>query len=145
VRGVLLDTHALVWFLADEPMADAALVAIAEAQEAQRLYISPVSAWEVAIALRKPDPKRRPNLGGEDAAVWFRRALTSVGARLAPVHQQVALEAARVPDVYGRGDPGDCFLIATARVKRVPIVTRDGAMRDLAADRRPGYLDVVVC
>lgn len=144
MRGVLLDTHTLVRLLADEPMADEALVAIAKAQEVGRLYISPVSALEAAVALRKPDPNRRPNLGGEDAATWFRRALTSAGARLAPTYQQVALEATRVPDVYGRGDPGDCFLIATARSRGVPIVMRHRAMRDLAAGR-PGYLDVVVC
>ncbi len=144
MSGVLLDTNALVWFLAGEAMVDDALVAIADAQRVGRLLVSPISAWEAAVALRKPDPGRRPNLGGREAAAWFRQALTLTGARLVSVSQRVALEAARVPDVYGRGDPGDCFLIATARVKKVPIVTRDEAMRQLAADR-PAYLTVIDC
>jgi PIN domain nuclease of toxin-antitoxin system len=47
-----------------------------------------------------------------------------------------------VPAVYGRGDPGDCFIIATARTKRVPVITRDRAMIDLA---EPAYLAIVAC
>lgn len=144
MKGVLLDTNALIWLLASETLAADALDAITEAQRAGRLYVSPISAWEAALALRKPDPGRRPNLGGQDAATWFRGALALTGARLVPIDRRVALEAAEVPEVYGRGDPGDCFLIATARVRRLPIVTRDGAMRELAAGR-PGYLAVIGC
>lgn len=44
----------------------------------------------------------------------------------------------------GHKDPGDCFLIATARVRRMPIVTRDGIMQTIAAERA-GYLDVIAC
>ena len=44
----------------------------------------------------------------------------------------------------GLKDPGDCFLIATARVRRIPIVTRDGVMQTIAAEKA-GYLDVIVC
>jgi PIN domain nuclease of toxin-antitoxin system len=56
----------------------------------------------------------------------------------------IAIETANVPSIYGRGDPGDCFLIATAHVRKFPIVTRDAAMADLAL-RRPDYLRVITC
>jgi PIN domain nuclease of toxin-antitoxin system len=144
VSGVLLDTHALVWLMAGETMTDAAFDAIIAAQTIGRLHISPISAWEAAVAVRKPDPARRPKLGGQEAAAWFGQALALTGARLASVTRRVAVEAARIPDVYGRGDPGDCFLIATARAMRVPMVTRDGAMCALA-DGRPDYLSVIPC
>jgi len=58
--------------------------------------------------------------------------------------QAITFEAADVPTIYSRRDPGDCFLIATARLKRIPIITRDGAMCDLARDR-PDYLSVIIC
>jgi PIN domain nuclease of toxin-antitoxin system len=54
------------------------------------------------------------------------------------------LEAAEVVNVYARKDPGDCFLIATARIRRMPIITRDAAMIDLALTR-PDYLAVIEC
>jgi PIN domain nuclease of toxin-antitoxin system len=47
-----------------------------------------------------------------------------------------------VPVATGHRDPGDCYLIATSRVRKIPIVTRDAVMRKLATD---GYLDVIVC
>lgn len=54
------------------------------------------------------------------------------------------MEAANVPGIYGSGDPGDCFLIATARIRRLSLVRRDSKMIALAK-REPDYLDVTVC
>jgi PIN domain nuclease of toxin-antitoxin system len=144
VAGLLLDTHALIWFVAEAPMEDTALFAIGDAQQANRLFVSPITAWEAALAVRKGDPERRPDLAGDDAASWFRRARQITGARLAPITSAVALEAARVPGVYGSRDPGDCFIIATARVRRFTVVSRDGLMTNLA-DNRPAYLWLIPC
>lgn len=142
--GLLLDTNALIWFVAEAPMEDEALFAIADAQQTNRLFVSPVTAWEAALAVQKRDPQRRPDLAGDDAASWFRRARRSTGARLASITASIALEAARVPTIYGSGDPGDCFIIATARVRELTIVTRDGPMTTLA-QAQPDYLQLIQC
>jgi len=119
-----------------------ALDAIARAQLDRKLFLSPITGWEAALALTKRGG--RPDLGNRDGATWFRAPRRLPGARLVPIGPAIALEAARVPVRFGRGDPADCFIIATARIKRVPIVTRDRAMIDLA-ERDPDYLAVVVC
>ena len=54
------------------------------------------------------------------------------------------MEAAKVVTDKGHKDPGDCYLIATARMRKIPIVTRDGVMQTITADD-PGYLSLVVC
>ena len=136
-----MDTNALIWFLNGDRMTQASLQAVGSAQAVGRLYVSPISAWEAAVALTKRG--ERPHLRG-DARSWFRAVLDIPGARLVPVNKRIALEAASVPAVYGRGDPGDCFLIATARLKKVPIVTRDAWMAALAS-RNPVYLAVIEC
>src|SRR5437660_12817488 len=123
MTALLLDTNTIIWFMARAPMESAALEAIAAAQDTGRVFVSPISAWEAAIALRKVHS--RPDLGGRDAAQWFRAVLRVPGFKLANPTRRVALEAARVPAAFGRGDPGDCFLIATARMKKVPVVTRE--------------------
>jgi len=125
-------------------MEDEALFAIAAAQEDNSLFVSPITAWEAALAVQKPNPARRPNLRGEDPATWFRRARRSTGARIAPIGAKVALEAARVPSVSGWGDPGDCYIIATARVNQLTIVTRNGPMTALA-ELQPAYLSLIQC
>jgi PIN domain nuclease of toxin-antitoxin system len=78
---VLLDTNAIIWFMASDPLEGPALAAIAAAQMASNVLISPISVWEAALAPRKPNG--RPNLGGRDAAQWFRAALKLPGFRLA--------------------------------------------------------------
>ena len=132
----------MIWFLAEEPMEAAALFAIAEAQAANDLFVAPVTAWEAALALRKASNK--PNLSGQDAATWFRVGRRQMGARLISPGLQVGLEAARVPSVYGNGDPGDCYIIASARIGGHTVVTRDNRMRQLHR-RDPLYLSVLAC
>jgi len=125
-------------------MDEDALVAIARAQMADTLYVSPITAWESALAIRKKNPDIRPNLMGQDAASWFRDGRKAIGARLALIGSKIALEASRVPAVIGQGDPGDCYIIATARVKDLTIVTRDRAMIDLATGSS-GYIRAIGC
>ncbi len=142
MSALLLDTNALIWFTTEGWMQPSALEAIAAARASGGIFVSQISAWETGVALRKSSS--RPDLQGQDVARWFRRALRIPGFKLAIPTQRVAIEAAQVPGVFGRGDPGDCFLIATARVRKMPIVTRDSHMRDLA-NARPDYLQVIVC
>ena len=144
MAGVLLDTNAMIWFLNGSPLDPTALFAIAQAQLVNELYVSPITAWEAALAIQKRNPNARPDLLGQDAATWFRVGVREMGARLVPIRKRISLEAARVPAVYGQGDPGDCYIIATARMKRLPVVTRDTQMNAVAA-RDAAYLQVIRC
>ena len=138
---MLLDTHALLWLVRGEFRTPAAIAAVRTAQEEGCLYVSAISAWELGVAeLKRRD---RPDLG-MPAAAWFRQAVAATGARLAAISISVAAEASTVPTVYGSGDPGDCFIIATARVRRMSVVTRDGRMLALAMTA-PDYLEAVEC
>ena len=141
---LLLDSNALIWPAETKPMQASALTAIRDAQTAGTLFVSPVTAWEIALASRKKDYARRPDLGGLDPASWFREARRRTGARLVLIGSQIALEAARVPVILGQGDPGDCFIVATAHVKQCAVVTRDSDMEALSA-AQPDYLKVVGC
>jgi PIN domain nuclease of toxin-antitoxin system len=142
MNAVLMDTHALIWLLNGQRMTPASRVAIAMAQDDRGLFASVVSAWEAALALTKPT--RQPDLGGRDAEEWFRAVLALPGTRLVSITRRITLEAAKVRVMTNLRDPMDCFLVATARVKRVPVVTRDSAMNALAI-ARPDYLQTVPC
>ena len=143
--GVLLDTHALYWLVSGEDeLTEDALVAIGEGQEASALFVSPITAWELSVASQKNRVAGRPHLGDDPPDQWFRDAISVTDAKVVPIHQRISLEAAKVVTQTGHKDPGDCFLIASARLKKVPLVTRDQIIRDIAADH-PGYLDVIVC
>jgi PIN domain nuclease of toxin-antitoxin system len=118
-----------------------ALVAIGESQAAGALFVSPITAWELAIAARKPLHKDPPQLNST-ISNWFRAAVRATSAKVVPIQQKIAIEAAEIPVATGHKDPGDCDLIATSRVRKVPIIMRDSVVRRLAIN---GYLDVIVC
>jgi PIN domain nuclease of toxin-antitoxin system len=140
--GLLFDTHALVWFQSAQPMEEEALGAIAEAQNTHSLFVSPITAWEVAVLQQHPNPTKRPNLPGHAAGFWFRNARRETGAQLVKIGVRISLEAARVPADCDHYDPGDCYLIATARIRGLALVTRDARIQELAAD---GYRTTIPC
>jgi PIN domain nuclease of toxin-antitoxin system len=142
---MLLDSHALYWLVSDSAkLLDEALVAIVDNQEAGTLFVSPITAWELSIATGKRRAEGRPDLGADSPESWFRNAVRATSARIIPIKQRISFAAANVVSETGHRDPGDCFLIATARVRRMPIVTRDEILHRIAAER-PGYLEVVGC
>jgi PIN domain nuclease of toxin-antitoxin system len=103
--------------------------------------VSPISAWELALASRKRQHPDRPDFGSNTPATWFAASVAALAARMAPIDAAIAVEAAEVVVATGHKDPGDCHLIATARVNKVPIVTRDRIL--LSVD--PAYLQVIPC
>ena len=142
MAGALLNSHTLYWLVSGvETLTDQALVAIGENQAAGTLYASPITAWELTIASKKPAHRGPPDLGPGSPALWFREAVKAVEAKIIPIRQTIAVEAAAVVEATGHRDPGDCYLIATARVRKIPIITRDNIL--IGLDR--AYLDVIEC
>lgn len=143
--GVLLDTHALYWLVSgDGALSEDALVAIGESQATGTLFVSPITAWELAVATAKARVADRPHLGDQSPDRWFRKAVAATAARIVPIRQRISIEAAAVVARTGHKDPGDCFLIATARIRKAAIVTRDDIIRSIATND-PHCLDVIAC
>ena len=142
--GLLLDTHTLLWLDAGSPIKPESRFEIGQARESEALYFSHISIWEIGVALHKKTLGKRPNLRGLTVEAWFAEVTVDIRVRPLSISDSIALEAADVPAVYGYGDPGDCFLIASARLQNLALVTRDARMIELAS-RRPDYLTVVPC
>ena len=128
----------------DVPLTDDALIAIGDSQEAGTLLVSPITSWELAVASQKKRVEGRPHLGEDAPDKWFRAAVAATKSRVVAIQPSIAIEAANVVAETGHKDPGDCFLIATARVRKAALVTRDATIQAIAA-ARAGYLDLIVC
>ncbi len=144
MEPILLDTHSLIWLLSGQPLSAVALRAIFSAQAGRSLHLSPITAWEAGVASLKKNQKKRPDLLGLSPDAWMRHGLNTLSAKLATISQRVAIETSKVPAIYGSADPGDCFLIATARVRNLILITRDDKILALAR-RNPSYLKVIAC
>lgn len=126
---LLLDTHVLLWWLADDPRLDeAARRAIAE--PANDTFASAASAWELAIKARLGKVSMPDDLGEQLAANSFTPL---------PVQMTHALAVRHLPDHHR--DPFDRLLVAQAQLEGLTIVTADQAIPRydvavLAADAR---------
>jgi PIN domain nuclease of toxin-antitoxin system len=112
-----LDTHIWLWSLL-EPDRLSRRVARELRNPANELWLSPISVWETLILCEKG----RLKLDG-GAAEWILKAMRLVPMTEAPLTTQVAVETAKVR--LPHRDPADRFLIATARVFGLTLVTGD--------------------
>ena len=110
---LLLDTHVLLWWLADDPtLSKVAREAIGKGDNV--VFVSAASAWEVAIkqALGKLV------MPGDLAA-----ALGQCGFEELTIKVPHALHAGALPRHHD--DPFDRMLIAQAQVEELVLLTRD--------------------
>ena len=117
---LLLDTHIWLWSLL-EPARLSPKVAAALANPDAERWLSPLSVWEALLLIeRKRLDVDRP---GE---AWVREALECAPITEAPVTREVAI-ASRGLTTRHR-DPVDRFLVATALVFDLTLVTADAAV-----------------
>jgi PIN domain nuclease of toxin-antitoxin system len=118
---LLLDTHVWLWIAHGGParIRPTTMRAVEEAGGRGDLRISVISIWEVAML----ESKGRLELP-MGAAEWVRRALDRADFELAGLEPDIALESCRLPGTL-HADPANRFLVATARLRRFTVVTRD--------------------
>jgi PIN domain nuclease of toxin-antitoxin system len=114
---LLLDTHAALWWLAD----DARLGSDAERElndETNRVLLSAAVIWEVAI---------KRSLGKLQAPRELAATLVGAGARPLPITLDHAGAVESLP--WHHRDPFDRVLVAQALTEGAAIVSHDGRLR----------------
>jgi PIN domain nuclease of toxin-antitoxin system len=113
----LLDTHALLWWLSDDPaLTRAARKMIAETKNT--LIVSAVSAWEIAIKVRLG---KLPTAG--DLAADFSGVMEREGFQLLAISADHGIRAGLLPGPHK--DPLDRMLIAQAQAENMPIISNE--------------------
>lgn len=114
---VLLDTHALLWWLFDDPkLSTLARETISNPQT--RVYISSASCWEISTKYRIG---KLPE--AEDAVRRLPVLLNQSLMDALPISVEHALAAGMLEGSHR--DPFDRMLIAQAQIEKMPIVTLD--------------------
>ncbi|MFC0862699.1 type II toxin-antitoxin system VapC family toxin [Sphaerimonospora cavernae] len=109
---LLLDTHVILWWLADSPELSGEVKDLLDTEPA--VYVSAVSPWEIAI---KQSIGKLP--GPEDLAERVRDSQFSG----LPITASHGVRAGRLPQHHR--DPFDRLLIAQAQTEGLTLVTRD--------------------
>ena len=116
---LLLDTHVWLWSFLD-PARIPARVARELVSTENELWLSPVSVWEALVLCEKKKLELRP-----DPWTWVQAALLTE----APLTYAVALAVGRVRMPHR--DPADRFLVATAQVYDLTLVSADAHLLHL--------------
>lgn len=115
--NVLLDTHVLIWSVAEPDRIVGRTRALLDDAETTT-WISPISIWECLILADKGKVRLAP-----DPIAWARRVLREQPFKQAPLNHEVAIQSRLVS--LPNKDPADRFLAATAAVFELTLVTAD--------------------
>jgi PIN domain nuclease of toxin-antitoxin system len=126
VTEVLLDTHALLWFVFDDPrISPTAAEMIADGSVTK--YLSVISLWEIVI---------KSQLGrlrlGMPIQGFFSQYISGSDLSLVDIELSHLLAYDALPLIHG--DPFDRILLAQAKVLSQPILSADPMMARYGID-----------
>lgn len=113
---LLLDTHVVIWWLADDPTLSDTLKSVLDSEP--DVYLSPVTVWEIAIKQAAGKIKEPADLA---------ERLRNSGFKELSVTSEHAVAAGQLPMIHR--DPFDRMLVAQARCAGLMLVTRDADIR----------------
>jgi PIN domain nuclease of toxin-antitoxin system len=121
--AALLDTHALLWYsVAPQALSKTAREFMRDRRN--RIYVSAITAWEIAIKLRLGKLPQAQSLHD-----YYHQRLAQYGFLELPFTSVHALAAGGLESNHK--DPFDRALAAQAVSEQVPIITRDGGVAGL--------------
>jgi len=122
---IVLDTHVWVWFISNPKLlSKAAKKAIDVSMEQKAIFISSISAWEVALLAAKKRLKLTM-----DVTDWITKSERLPFLQFIPVDNSVAVKSVNLPQPLHK-DPADRLIIATAITIAAPVVTKDEKLWD---------------
>jgi PIN domain nuclease of toxin-antitoxin system len=120
---LLLDTHIWIWSDVEAHKLSSEVAHKLASPENER-YLSAVSVWEAILLLEK----KRVRLNG-DFGEWFQKSKVELDLIEVPLSWEIAHEIRYT--ILGYRDPGDRFLVATAKVYDLTLVTADERLMEI--------------
>ena len=133
----LLDSCAAIWIGNGDPLQEPAATVLRDADGTEnRVLVSPMTAWEVALLVAKGRLALSLTVD-----VWFDRLCNLPGVELSELPPAVLIASCNLP-ASPPADPVDRILAATARAFGYTLVTRD---RQLLTYGNKGHMQVMQC
>jgi PIN domain nuclease of toxin-antitoxin system len=124
-KPLLLDTHVWIWVNnGEKTLTSITQKAIDLAAQNEGVFISAMTLWEISTLAKKG--RIMLNM---PCLHWMKETLTLPGVALLPISPEIAVESNKLPGNF-HGDPVDRILVASARIERFTLVTRDQKILD---------------
>ena len=122
MNGLLLDTHVWCWYLAGSDRLSGEARSVIEERPSE-CWLSSISVWEAGMLIRKGRIRIE---AGFDA--WLETAFARLPLQSAPLTFEIAQRSLGIE--LATRDPADTFLVATALVHDLVLVTSDRLLLD---------------
>lgn len=119
---IVLDTHALVWWVNEDDRLSAPARELIDRESAAgngQVLVSAITAWEIAMLVERD----RIALA-MDLDEWLLTVESLEGIAVVPVSARVAVQSATLPGAFHK-DPADRMIVALARERNAVLVTAD--------------------
>jgi len=121
---IVLDTHSWIWWVSNPAfLSETAKQLIDEAVTGMNVFISSISAWEVAVLVSRGRLKLSMSTGD-----WIAASEALPFVEFVPVNNSIALKSVQLPGLL-HNDPADRIIIATAVSLGAVLVTKDEKIR----------------
>jgi len=117
---LLLDTHAFLWFLLDDPQLSVTAQAII-VDPLNNIEVSPASYWEIAIKIRL-----RKYALPEPYQAFMEREIADNDFHILPIEPRHTALLTTLP--LHHKDPFDRLLVAQANVEGIPLISADSQL-----------------
>jgi PIN domain nuclease of toxin-antitoxin system len=122
---IVLDTHAWIWWVASpERLSPSAKQRIDNEAEKAPILVSSISAWEVALLVKKG--RLELTMDVED---WIAKSESLPAFRFIPVDNRIAVLSSYLPGELHE-DPADRIITATALTLGATLITKDQKLQD---------------
>jgi PIN domain nuclease of toxin-antitoxin system len=134
-QPLVLDTHVWIWITNGEQIIKPAIrQRVQRALEKSRVFVQAISVWEVGMLWKKERIQLQ-----EPLLNWVNTALDKTGFSLAPLTDTIAVESVLLPGKF-HNDSADRMIVATARLEKAILLTRDSNIIDYG---RAGHVDIL--
>lgn len=125
---IVLDTHALVWWVSDKRRLSATARRAIEnsVESARQVCVSSISTWEIAMLV-----KRSRLVLTMDVHDWLFAVEQVEAIRFIPVDNRIAVRSTTLPEPFHK-DPADRIIVATTQQLHGQLITADRKLIDYA-------------
>ncbi len=121
--NLLLDTCAMVWCVSDpDRLSNTAIELLSE--DDARVFVSAINCAEIACLAESGRIDVSPHW-----RTWFDRSVADNEWSVLSIDLETVQEAFSLPDAFHR-DPADRFIVASARLRKMCVVTADRKILD---------------
>lgn len=120
---VVLDTHVLLWWTLDPDHLSETAAKLTAGFPDSGVCISSISIWEIGIKIKRG----RLEIGTELTDYW-QRLRQLVWLEVVPVTAEIWLENLALE--WNHRDPADRTIVATARLRGIPLLSKDEVIAD---------------